>query len=489
MAEGTAATVGVASAMVWVAMVELVVVVAAMVVAAATHPGAPSVSAFITGGSLVCPEAGVVVPVEIGTVTLIGEEAKTTTAGSLHSHVSTSASLILCMGLLECFHTPACRRRARDKPNDYDGRQSSRDNRGSGRSVAEDRTVDEKRPRHGKEAGSPVLRHQDAFKYRDGPQGDRDRDRDKDRDRDRDRDRNGNSARERNGDRERERRQRDRAGSPDPVEDDLRHKSLRQQESRHSEDQRHGHHGTDRSAMPPPPPPGPPGPPDRPHEGWRQPGPDDGPRGRGHDHGAGPRHGGRGHRGGAGDDGVPRGKGGKEVWGRQEEQGGAPPPAVVVQPVMELSGKLAAETNKVGGVVLKHQPPAEASKPDKKWRLYVFKGEALVDGEPLYLHRNDHYLFGREQKVVDVLCAHPSISKQHAVVQFRLTTKPGPDGLDQSAIRPYLMDLGTVNGTFLNGDQLEAQRYYELLPQDVIRFAQSTREYVLLHEELTGRGK
>ncbi|GFH08057.1 hypothetical protein HaLaN_02959 [Haematococcus lacustris] len=36
-----------------------------------------------SGGSLVCPEAGVVVPVEIGTVTLIGEEAKTTTAGDV----------------------------------------------------------------------------------------------------------------------------------------------------------------------------------------------------------------------------------------------------------------------------------------------------------------------------------------------------------------------------------------------------------------------
>ena len=30
--------------------------------------------------------------------------------------------------------------------------------------------------------------------------------------------------------------------------------------------------------------------------------------------------------------------------------------------------------------------------------------------------------------------------------------------------------------------RLEAQRYYELLPKDVLRFGQSTREYVLLHE-------
>ena len=35
---------------------------------------------------------------------------------------------------------------------------------------------------------------------------------------------------------------------------------------------------------------------------------------------------------------------------------------------------------------LKHQPPPEAAKPDKKWRLYVFKGDEAVD-DPLPLHR------------------------------------------------------------------------------------------------------
>lgn len=44
-----------------------------------------------------------------------------------------------------------------------------------------------------------------------------------------------------------------------------------------------------------------------------------------------------------------------------------------------MSGKLAAETNTVNGVVLKFQPPAEAKVATKRWRLYVFKNGQLTD--------------------------------------------------------------------------------------------------------------
>ncbi|KAJ0986114.1 hypothetical protein J5N97_004470 [Dioscorea zingiberensis] len=151
------------------------------------------------------------------------------------------------------------------------------------------------------------------------------------------------------------------------------------------------------------------------------------------------------------------------------------------KPSFELSGKLAEETNRVRGVTLLFTEPADARKPEVRWRLYVFKG-GEVQNEPLYIHRQSCYLFGRERRVADIPTDHPSCSKQHAVLQYRLIEKEQPDGLLAKQIRPYLMDLGSTNGTFINDNLIEPHRYYELFEKDTIKFGNSSREYVILHE-------
>ena len=52
--------------------------------------------------------------------------------------------------------------------------------------------------------------------------------------------------------------------------------------------------------------------------------------------------------------------------------------------------------------------------------------------------------------------------------------------VQERVVKPFIMDLESTNGTFLNGEQIEGARYYELMEKDVVRFGESQREYVLM---------
>lgn len=136
--------------------------------------------------------------------------------------------------------------------------------------------------------------------------------------------------------------------------------------------------------------------------------------------------------------------------------------------------------NTFNGVVIKYSEPPEARKPKRRWRFYPFKGEKAMP--TLYIHRQSCYLIGRDRKVVDLPVDHPSCSKQHAALQYRLVTFLRDDGTTGKRIRPYLIDLESSNGTYVNNNKIEPRKYVELLEKDVIKFGYSSREYVLLHE-------
>lgn len=144
-------------------------------------------------------------------------------------------------------------------------------------------------------------------------------------------------------------------------------------------------------------------------------------------------------------------------------------------PNFETSGKLLEDTNVFNGVVIKYSEPPEAKKPKKRWRFYVFKGEESLP--TLHLHRQSAFLLGKDRKVVDVPIDHPSCSRQHAVLQYRMV---------QKRVLPYIIDLGSSNGTYLNNKRIDPQRYYELREKDMLKFGYSSREYVLLHEQSQG---
>jgi len=146
-----------------------------------------------------------------------------------------------------------------------------------------------------------------------------------------------------------------------------------------------------------------------------------------------------------------------------------------------LSGKLAEDTNTFRGVVIKYNEPPEARKPKVKWRLYQFKGEEALP--TLFVHRQSAYLIGRDRLIADIPVDHPSCSKQHAVLQYRLSEYTRPDGSRGKRVVPYIIDLGATNKTYLNNKPIDAQRYHELREKDVLKFGFSTREYVLLNDK------
>lgn len=156
------------------------------------------------------------------------------------------------------------------------------------------------------------------------------------------------------------------------------------------------------------------------------------------------------------------------------------------KPNFGATGLLAAASNSIVSqtdgttITLKYHEPPEARKPPAKdiWKLFVFKGEDLV--ETIELSLRSCWLVGRELAVVDLPAEHPSISKQHAVIQFRYIEKKNEYGDKIGKVRPYLIDLESANGTLLDKEPVPASRYLELRNKDMLQFGHSTREYVLM---------
>ena len=110
--------------------------------------------------------------------------------------------------------------------------------------------------------------------------------------------------------------------------------------------------------------------------------------------------------------------------------------------------------------------------------MYVFKGEDLLDTVPLY--QRSCWLMGRDQAVADLHLEHPSISKQHAVLQFRHSSKRNEYGDRIDVVKPYLIDLESANNTLLNGEKVQPSRFVELRDTDVMSLGDSQREYVMM---------
>eukprot|EP00756_Hemistasia_phaeocysticola_P044070 Hpha_TRINITY_DN17651_c0_g1::TRINITY_DN17651_c0_g1_i1::g.158825::m.158825 len=115
---------------------------------------------------------------------------------------------------------------------------------------------------------------------------------------------------------------------------------------------------------------------------------------------------------------------------------------------------------------LKYTPPEWSGKTCATGcHLEIVKEGVVV--QEVDLTTQEYFLVGRDPRS-DIRLEHPSISRQHAVIQLR----------GNGAV--YLYDLGSAHGTFWNKDsRLKPQAYVPLREGDMIRFGLSTRFFVL----------
>ncbi|SBT47565.1 fork head domain protein, putative [Plasmodium ovale wallikeri] len=120
------------------------------------------------------------------------------------------------------------------------------------------------------------------------------------------------------------------------------------------------------------------------------------------------------------------------------------------------SGLLAQEKSYRNGVELKYTEGIDGENPDKTQKKKKKKKRAY------------------HELVADIKLTHISISKQHAVIQFKK---------HENKIVPFLIDLNSTNGSYLNHEKIDPNKFYELRECDLLKFGKSGQEFVLIHEE------
>ncbi|WCJ28216.1 hypothetical protein M5689_009922 [Euphorbia peplus] len=138
------------------------------------------------------------------------------------------------------------------------------------------------------------------------------------------------------------------------------------------------------------------------------------------------------------------------------------------KPVALEAAPLVGQTQhltQIGGGQSTWQPPDWAIEP----RSGVYYLEVLKDGEVLDRINLDRrrQLFGRQAHACDFVLDHQSVSRQHAAVV------PHKNG------SIFVIDMGSAHGTFVANERLTKDTPVELEVGQSLRFAASTRTYIL----------
>uniref|UniRef100_A0A4W5M037 Solute carrier family 4 member 1 adaptor protein n=1 Tax=Hucho hucho TaxID=62062 RepID=A0A4W5M037_9TELE len=128
----------------------------------------------------------------------------------------------------------------------------------------------------------------------------------------------------------------------------------------------------------------------------------------------------------------------------------------------------------------KPHPPVPYAEPpwagvaDVPYSLEILKNGTIVDTVPLT--QQSYFVVGR-LPVCDVSLEHPSISRYHAVIQYRGLA--GEEEAVGEARGFYVHDLGSTHGTFINKNKIPPNTYIRVRVGHVLKFGGSTRLFIM----------
>lgn len=108
------------------------------------------------------------------------------------------------------------------------------------------------------------------------------------------------------------------------------------------------------------------------------------------------------------------------------------------------------------------------------YALEILKNGVIVDSVPLT--QQGYFVVGR-LPLCDVSLEHPSISRYHAVLQYRGESGEAGEVGEEAGF--YVYDLSSTHGTFVNKNKIPPKTYIRLKVGHVVKFGGSTRLFIL----------
>ncbi|XP_033967844.1 kanadaptin [Pseudochaenichthys georgianus] len=112
--------------------------------------------------------------------------------------------------------------------------------------------------------------------------------------------------------------------------------------------------------------------------------------------------------------------------------------------------------------------------PDTPYALEILKNGTIIDTVPL---TDKSYIVVGRLPVCDVPLDHPSISRYHAIIQYRREQGEGESVGEERGF--YVHDLGSTHGTVVNKNKIPPNTFIRIRVGHVLKFGGSTRLFIL----------